>query len=137
MKIPQRIRPAAARQFLLPAIALLLLAACATHTKPTPTPTPMLHIINATPCVLHFRFDNGAPKGRVQPGKTVDYTDARINDYQTMQIESTMAIFRTYDLATARAAGYTVTVKPSFEDHPCVEQPEGIATLDISPSPIH
>jgi hypothetical protein len=108
------------------------LAACGgSSARPTPTaaPTdtpvapPVITVTNATPCVVHVRFDNGPPVMRILPGATADLEDARLPEYRYVKVESTMAIFRTYDMANVRANGYRLTVRPSFDDDPCVEEP--------------
>jgi len=104
------------------------LAACGgSSARPTPTDTPVappvITVTNATPCVVHVRFDNGPPVMRILPGATADLEDARLPEYRYVKVESTMAIFRTYDMAGVRANGYRLTVRPSFDDDPCVEEP--------------
>lgn len=103
----------------LAATMLLLAAACANGDPPT------LTIRNETDCILRFRFDNGVMRGAVNPQSSVEYTDARIEEYSYLKAESTMAIFRTFDMAAIREAGWTVTVRPAVEDGACVDVPAG------------
>ena len=93
-------------------------------SKPPPTAAPLiLTVRNETPCIIHVRFDNGFDSTRVSPGATAEIADPRLAEYSYIQVESTMALFHTYGMAKARADGYTVTVRPAMDDHPCVEQP--------------
>ncbi len=118
------------RQASLPIVAsalILIASACGGGaSKPTPTTAPsVLTVHNETPCIIHVRFDNGPDAGRVAPGTTNEFGDPRLADYSYVNIESTMAIFHTYDLRTIRQDGYVLTVRPAMDDHPCVEQPPG------------
>lgn len=93
-------------------------------STPVATPVPLaLTVVNQTPCIIHVRFDNGLDSGRVPPGETKQFPDARLADYRFVQIESTMALFRTFELAPLREAGYSLTVTPALDDHPCFEEP--------------
>jgi hypothetical protein len=105
--------------------ALVIAAACGggKNDSPTPAPAPVLRVTNDTPCILHVRFDNGYPFGRVPPGTTAEFTDEKLPTYRYIKAESTQAIFRTYSMEQVRADGYTLTVKPAIDDHPCVEKP--------------
>ena len=108
------------------AIALGASVACGGDAQPAATATPatgVLRITNETPCVLHIRFDNGAPIGRAHPGVTTEFTVEDLAAYRFVKAESTMAIFRTYNMEQVRQDGYTLVVKPALDDHPCVEQP--------------
>ena len=107
------------------ALALVLVgSACGGESadRPdTPTVTPTLVITNETPCVIHVRFDNGPPLFRVSPGATYEHTDSALHDYRYAKVESTQAIFHTYDMEPVRADGYKLVVKPAYQDDPCVE----------------
>jgi hypothetical protein len=81
-------------------------------------------MVNETPCVLHFRFDNGFPKGRVQPGSTQVYDDPSVAAARYVKFESTRAVFRTFAMADIRADGNRIVVRTAVEDHPCVETGE-------------
>ena len=106
------------------AAALAGLACGRGASKPPPTAAPLiLTVRNETPCIIHVRFDNGFDSTRVSPGATAEIADPRLAEYSYIQVESTMAIFHTYGMAKARADGYTLTVRPAMDDHPCVEQP--------------
>lgn len=87
-----------------------------------PGDTPTLTVTNETPCIVHVRFDNGYPKFRVLPGGTHEFTDPALTDYSYIKVESTQAIFHTYDMEPVRADGYRLVVRPGYEDDPCVEQ---------------
>ncbi|MBI5285745.1 MAG: hypothetical protein HY874_11705 [Chloroflexi bacterium] len=108
------------------AVALGASVACGGDARPAATATPtadVLRITNETPCVLHIRFDNGAPFGRALPGVTTEFTVEGLAAYRFVKAESTMAIFRTYNMEQVRQDGYTLVVRPALDDHPCVEQP--------------
>ena len=117
-----------AMRFVRPWLALitavaLAASACAGDDDPgdQPAETPTLSITNETPCVVHVRFDNGPPLFRVSPGATHEYSDAALSRYRWIKVESTQAIFHTYDMAPVRADGYRLVVKPAYQDDPCVE----------------
>ena len=105
---------------MLAGAVLLAAAACGGSEKQA---APVLRVTNDTPCILHVRFDNGYPIGRVQPGTTAEFTDEKLPTYRYIKAESTQAIFRTFSMEQVRADGYTLTVKPAVDDHPCVEEP--------------
>ncbi len=107
----------------LVAAVLLVMAACGGGKKAAPAAT-VLRVTNETPCILHVRFDNGYPIGRVQPGATAEFTDEKLPTYRYIKAESTQAIFRTYNMEQVRQDGYTLTIKPAIDDHPCVEKPQ-------------
>jgi hypothetical protein len=101
-----------------------VIAACGGGSSPQPTPAPpTLRITNSTPCVIHLRFDNGSDVMRILAGTTRELTDAKLAGYRYAQVESTMAIFRTYNMQNVRTSGYTIEVKPAIGDHDCVEEP--------------
>ena len=111
---------------MIPTALLLaaLIAACGDDDgggSQTPAASTQIIMVNETPCVLHFRFDNGFPVGRIQPGDTETYDDPAVAAARFVKFESTMAIFRTYDLAAIRAAGDRIVVRPAADDRPCVE----------------
>lgn len=112
------------------ATALIFATACGPGHSVLRTSTPeataapqTLTVENQTPCIIHVRFDNGFDSGRVPPGETKQFADPRLPEYRFLQVESTMAIFHTYDMTPIREAGYSLTVLPSTDDDPCVEQP--------------
>lgn len=88
---------------------------------PTPAVSTEITMVNATPCILHFRFDNGQPLGRISPGAEVTYTDAAVAAARYVKFESTRAIFRTYAMDAIRADGDRIVVRPAVDDNPCVE----------------
>jgi hypothetical protein len=88
---------------------------------PTQAASPTLVVTNETPCVVHVRFDNGPPLFRVFPGTTYEHTDAGLHQYRYVKVESTRAIFHTYDMGPVRDDGYRLVVKPAYQDDPCVE----------------
>lgn len=98
-------------------------AACGGGDNSTGGGDKRLTVTNETPCVIHVRFDNGLGVLRLLPGETSEYADERLDEYEFMQVESTMAIFRNFDMEPIRAAGYTLTVRPALEDNACVEEP--------------
>lgn len=105
-------------------IAAAASAACGNDgggTTPTAVASSKITMVNETPCVLHFRFDNGIPKGRVQPGTTEVYDDPLVAVSRFVKFESTRAIFRTFDLAAVRADGDRIVVRTAVEDGACVE----------------
>ena len=111
---------------MIPAVLLLaaLIAACGGDDdggSETPVASSQIVMVNETPCVLHFRFDNGFPVGRVQPGDTQTYDDPAVATARFVKFESTMAIFRTYDMAAIRADGDRIVVRPAADDRACVE----------------
>ena len=110
-------------RWLLPAIILLALVACGGRdgAQDQSVETPTLTVVNETPCIVHVRFDNGPPKFRVTPGATHQFTDQALADYRYIKVESTQAIFHTYDMERVRADGYRLVVRPAYEDDPCVE----------------
>jgi hypothetical protein len=126
MAMHQRLRGACVALAALAALAVAI--GCGGEVQPaataTATPTAgILRITNETPCVLHIRFDNGAPIGRALPGVTTELTVEGLSAYRFVKAESTMAVFRTYSMEQVREDGYTLVVKPALDDHPCVEQP--------------
>jgi hypothetical protein len=104
---------------------VLMLVACGSGARPASTEAPVtaVTIDNQTPCVLHIRFDNGAPRARVLPGERQVYSDEHLPAYGFMQVESTMAIFRTYPMDAIRDRGNVLVVRPVADDHPCYETP--------------
>lgn len=91
------------------------------NTSGTPEASSQIIMVNETPCVLHFRFDNGPPKGRVQPGTSLTYDDPIVAASRFVKFESTRAIFRTFDMAAIREDGNQITVRPAADDNPCAE----------------
>ena len=105
-------------------IAAAASAACGNDgggTTPTAVASSKIAMVNETPCVLHFRFDNGIPKGRVQPGTTQVYDDPLVAAARFVKFESTRAVFRTFDMEAIRADGDRIVVRTAVEDGTCVE----------------
>lgn len=100
---------------------MLVAAACGDDGDGTPAPATEITMVNETPCVLHFRFDNGMPRGRIQPGETLAYEDPIVAEARFVKFESTQAIFRTYDMTPIREDGDRIVVGPAADDRPCVE----------------
>ena len=116
------VHPARATAAIIAAITLtLIVSACGDDDK---APTATLTVHNETACILHLRFDNGAPKARIQPGASAEFTGDDVAAASYAKLESTMAIFRTYAMADARLdeGRFEITVRPAADDGPCVEQ---------------
>lgn len=111
---------------LLAAAALLACGGDVGSADETPTPSALIVMVNETPCVLHFRFDNGAPRGRIPAGETLTFEDPEVATARFVKFESTRAIFRTYDMAAVRADGDRIVVGPAADDRPCFETRAGL-----------
>ncbi|HEY8172168.1 MAG TPA: hypothetical protein VIH21_03705 [Dehalococcoidia bacterium] len=112
-----------ARRFTITVAALFALAAACRGESDEPPRTLTIH--NETDCVVRIRFDNGVNVGLVNPRASAEYRDERLDEYRYLKLESTMAIFRTFDMAEIRDAGWSVTVRPAVEDGDCVDLPPG------------
>jgi hypothetical protein len=109
--------------FLITAALLALMASACGGDDADPV-TATLTVHNETACILHLRFDNGAPKARIQSGTSAEFTGADVAAASYVKLESTMAIFRTFAMADARVdeGRYEITVRPAADDRPCVER---------------